>query len=213
MRSRILVAARGLVLDHGTTAFTMAELADAADVALVTPYNHFDSKAGVLNALLDLEGAQTQVAERIAKASSEDGLELTLAFGESRARRYLADAPLYRPVFKGLLGFDPAAEDHGSQRGSWVQLWQQGLLLASAAGDLAVGVETAPVARSLQRQFNVLLRDWALGHIDDQQFAPETRYAITLLLSAVVSEELRPDWVGRVIDAQAGVAGSRSTPE
>lgn len=74
------------------------------------------------------------------------------------------------------------------------------------------GIETVPVARSLHRQFNVLLRDWALGHIEDQHFEPETRYATTVLLSAVVSEQLRPDWLARVIDAQPGVSGLPPTP-
>ena len=46
MRERILTAVREMVLQLGTTDFTMAELAEAASVSLVTPYNYFGSKAG-----------------------------------------------------------------------------------------------------------------------------------------------------------------------
>ena len=45
MRERILTAVREMVLQLGTTDFTMAELAEAASVSLVTPYNYFGSKA------------------------------------------------------------------------------------------------------------------------------------------------------------------------
>ena len=79
----------------------MAELAEAASVSLVTPYNYFGSKAGLLFGLLDMEHARDEAGTRLT-SQDRDGLELTRDFGESRVRFYLEDAALFRPVFDGI---------------------------------------------------------------------------------------------------------------
>jgi AcrR family transcriptional regulator len=53
-RAKILAAARaGLIAPGGFTAFTLEAVARAADVARMTVYNQFESKAGLLAALFD----------------------------------------------------------------------------------------------------------------------------------------------------------------
>ena len=56
-KAQIIEAATWLILKHGHADFTMPELAERAGVALVTPYSYFQSKAGVLAAVLDPEHA------------------------------------------------------------------------------------------------------------------------------------------------------------
>jgi AcrR family transcriptional regulator len=51
-REQILDAARRLIRATGGTDFPMRRLAEEAEVSLVTPYNLFGSKSGVLYALL-----------------------------------------------------------------------------------------------------------------------------------------------------------------
>src|SRR5579871_4653646 len=52
-RSRILVAARNLLLGQDFRNFTMDAVAKAADVSRLTVYYQFESKAGLLEALYD----------------------------------------------------------------------------------------------------------------------------------------------------------------
>jgi AcrR family transcriptional regulator len=52
-RERILLAARNLLTSTGWADFTVPAVAQAADVARVTVYNQFGSKAGLLEALSD----------------------------------------------------------------------------------------------------------------------------------------------------------------
>src|SRR5262245_64630511 len=52
-RDQILDAARRLIRATGGTDFPMRRLADEAEVGLVTPYNLFGAKSGVLYALLN----------------------------------------------------------------------------------------------------------------------------------------------------------------
>lgn len=48
LRARIYQAARGLFFEHGVEGTTVEQIADAADVAPATFFNHFQSKNGLL---------------------------------------------------------------------------------------------------------------------------------------------------------------------
>ena len=205
MRRRILAAVREMVVEHGTTDFTMAELAEAASVALVTPYNYFGSKAGLLFGLLDMEHARDE-AERRLTVEDRDGLELTRDFGESRVRFYLEDAALFRPVFDGIFTLDPRAERQPALGAPWIDLWEAGLLVALEAGDLAAGLEPRPIARTLHLQFSMILRSWATGVANDERFALETEHAIALILSGVADPSRREVWLDHVRSSHARLA-------
>ena len=193
MRERILTAVREMVLQLGTTDFTMAELAEAASVSLVTPYNYFGSKAGLLFGLLDMEHAREEAGRRLA-AEERDGLELTRDFAESRVRFYLEDAPLFRPVFDGIFNLDPRAELQPALGAPWIDLWEAGLRVAREAGDLAAGLEPHPIAHMLHLQFSMILRRWAAGVANNERFALETEHAIALVLSGVAAPSRREVW-------------------
>jgi AcrR family transcriptional regulator len=51
-RSRIYETARQLFLEHGVTATTVEQIAEAADVAPTTFFNHFQSKSAVLGEMV-----------------------------------------------------------------------------------------------------------------------------------------------------------------
>ena len=194
MRNRILAAVREMVVHHGTTDFTMAELAEAASVSLVTPYNYFGSKAGLLFGLLDMEHARDEAGTRLT-SQDRDGLELTRDFGESRVRFYLEDAALFRPVFDGIFNLDPRAELQPALGAPWIDLWEAGLRVAREAGDLAAGLEPHPIAHMLHLQFSMILRRWAAGVANDERFALETEHAIALVLSGVAAPSRREVWL------------------
>lgn len=194
MSGRILTAVREMVVAHGTTDFTMAELAEAACVALATPYKHFGSKPGLLLALLDVEQAREEAGRQLT-SKERDGLELTRDFGMSRVRLYLDDAALFRPVFDGIFGLDPRAELPPDRSGPWIDLWEAGLRVAREAGDLAAGLGSRPIAHMLHLQFSMILRSWATGVADDERFELETAHAIALVLSGVAAPSRREVWL------------------
>jgi len=194
MSRRILTAVREMVVQHGTTDFTMAELAEAASVALATPYKHFGSKSGLLSALLDVEHAREEAGSRLT-SRERDGLELTHDFGVSRVRFYLQDSALFRPVFDGIFALDPQAELQPALGAPWIDLWEAGLRVAREAGDLAAGLEPHPIAHMLHLQFSMILRRWAAGVANDERFALETEHAIALVLSGVAAPSRREVWL------------------
>ena len=62
MSARILSAAKQLIYESGSTSFSMNQLAETADVALVTLYKHFDSKGGAIkNVFTTTYGASLNV--------------------------------------------------------------------------------------------------------------------------------------------------------
>ena len=205
MRSKILAAARALILEFGSTEFAMAELADAAGVALVTPYNHFDSKAGVLAALLDLEHAQANAREYLDDAGSDDGLAMLEAFGRSRCEIYAAESGLFRPVLAGLFTLDPPSRLGPVGRQLAVNLWRRGFDVAADHGDLRAGLDLELVAAKMHNLFAAALRSWSLDHHDDDLLRADTDFAIGLVVVSVVAEPRRSEWIDRMADAQARV--------
>ena len=53
LRDRIYQAAQGLFLEYGFAATTVHQIAEAADVAQATFFNHFQNKAAILNAMTE----------------------------------------------------------------------------------------------------------------------------------------------------------------
>jgi AcrR family transcriptional regulator len=53
LRDRIYRTAQALFLEHGFEATTVSQIADAADIAQATFFNHFRSKATILSAMTD----------------------------------------------------------------------------------------------------------------------------------------------------------------
>lgn len=53
LRDRIYHTAQALFLEHGFAATTVSQIADAADVAQATFFNHFQSKAAILSAMTE----------------------------------------------------------------------------------------------------------------------------------------------------------------
>jgi len=66
LRDRIYQAAQALFLEYGFAATTVSQIAEAADVAQATFFNHFQSKAAILSAMTEevfrhLEALMTEV--------------------------------------------------------------------------------------------------------------------------------------------------------
>jgi len=100
-RSRIYETARQLFLEHGVAATTVEQIAEAADVAPTTFFNHFQSKSAVLremvgevsdhlHAMLESELATAGTAETHIRRFATDCIK-ALSLTEGLAREVLLE--------------------------------------------------------------------------------------------------------------------------
>ena len=105
-RARIVAAARAVFAEDGFHRAPMEEVARRADVARATVYYQFDSKLGLIEAVLeDIErrGEQQRV---LAAAALDDAVEATQRAFEEGTRFWAADHVLVRKLI-GLAAADP----------------------------------------------------------------------------------------------------------
>ena len=203
-KAQIIEAATWLILKHGHADFTMPELAERAGVALVTPYSYFQSKAGVLAAVLDPEHALEAAASWNGSADHSDGLTKSMAFAMSRVERYISDAPLYRPVLSNLLKMAPGSAPETLDAEEWLNLWEDGPKDAADQGQIDATVSTVLVAYTIRNAYLGLLQRWVTQQVTDQQFKLETEATISMMLAGIAKKPAdRKHWQEQFIKTQA----------
>jgi len=103
LRTRIYETARSLFLKHGFDATTVGQIAEAADIAPATFFNHFQNKAAILDTMTAevFEHLQALVDEQIARpVSTQDQL---LGFAERVAEEISRARNLAHDVLLGLM--------------------------------------------------------------------------------------------------------------
>ena len=109
-RARIVQAARAVFAQDGFHRAAVEEVARRADVARATVYYQFDSKLGLVGAVLDdieLRGEQERV---IAALAHPDAVEATRRAFEEGSRFWAADHVLVRKL-TGLAAADPETRE------------------------------------------------------------------------------------------------------
>jgi len=203
-KAQIIEAATGLILKHGHADFTMPELAERAGVALVTPYSYFQSKAGVLAAVLDPEHALEAAASWNGSADHSDGLTKSMAFAMSRVERYISDAPLYRPVLSTLFKLAPGSAPETQDAEDWLALWEDGLKDAAVQGQIDTAMSTVLVAHTIRNAYLGLLQRWVTQQVTDQQFRLETEATVSMMLAGIAKKPAdRKHWHDQFIRTQA----------
>jgi AcrR family transcriptional regulator len=116
-RSRILAAARDLLtVGEGFSGFSIDAVAHQADVARMTVYYQFGSKAGLLEALFDdvaSSGGMGQIPDAFQRT---EPLEALSAYVEILSRFYNSDRLILRRL-RGLATLDPDLEQALRARG------------------------------------------------------------------------------------------------
>ena len=156
-REQILDAARRLIRATGGTDFPMRRLAEESEVSLVTPYNLFGSKSGVLYALLNdsLEGLDREVDVR----PSAKPVDAVLELAGIAAELYASDPAFYRPLIRFLLGVADAERRPRSLEQS-LQRWTRTVEAAVSGGLLPATIDRGLLARQLLITFVGVLELW-----------------------------------------------------
>ncbi len=203
-KAQIIEAATWLINKHGHADFTMPALAERAGVALVTPYSYFQSKAGVLAAVLDPEHALEAAASSNGSADHSDGLTKSMAFAMSRVERYISDAPLYRPVLSTLLKLAPGSSPETRDAEDWLNLWEEGLKDAADQGRIDATVSTVLVAHTIRNAYLGIMTRWVTQQVTDQQFRLETEATVSMMLAGIAKKPAdRKHWQEQFIETQA----------
>jgi AcrR family transcriptional regulator len=118
-RTRILAAAKELLAaSDGVPALTMEAIARQAGVARMTVYHQFQSKQGLMEALLDLLAASGGMKELRAAFTRPDPLEALDAFIETFAHFWGTHRLVHRRLH-GLAAIDPEFEPVWRTRQGW----------------------------------------------------------------------------------------------
>lgn len=194
-RGQILDAARRLIRATGGTDFPMRRLAEEAEVSLVTPYNLFGSKSGVMYALLSdsLERLDHAVDVR----PSPKPVDAVLELAGIAADIYASDAAFYRPLIQFLLGVpDPEHRPRSVEQS--LERWMRTVEAAVRGGLLPATVDRDLVARQLLITFVGALEFWIQGDLDDDAFRAQSLYGSTLVVLALASPAARPRLLERL---------------
>lgn len=186
---QILDAARRLIRSTGGTDFPMRRLADEAGVSLVTPYNRFRSKSGVLYALLNdsLERLDHAVDVR----PSAKPVDSVLEVAGIAAEMYAGDAAFYRPLMQRVLGVrDLEHRPRAVERS--LRLWSRTVDAAVRGGLLLRSVDAELLARQLMITFIGVLDLWIHEDLDENAFRAQSLYGSALLVLAHASPSARP---------------------
>ena len=194
-REQILDAARRLIRATGGTDFPMRRLAEESEVSLVTPYNLFGSKSGVLYALLNdsLERLDRAVDVR----PSAKPVDAVLELAGIAADIYASDAAFYRPLIQFLLGVPDPEHRPRSVEQSLLR-WTRTVDAAVDGGLLPATVDRELLARQLLTTFVGVLEFWIQGDLDDDAFRAQSLYGSTLLVLALASPAARPRLLERL---------------
>jgi AcrR family transcriptional regulator len=195
----ILDAAEKLIREGSSQEFTMRALAEEAGVSVVTAYNHFGSKAGVMRGIIRRlidEIRRRYFAAPIAKSV----IDRILAMAEMGAQVSLEESQLYRTVGRSLMVFDEQMTLEGVRPES-EKLWRDamGQSWSDFRNDVA-----AEAARTLPTQLAMIYRGafsfWIAGEIDDEGFRKAVRSGVATVLLAFVRDGKRDDLMAYMHD-------------
>ena len=204
IRNRILAAARELVVETASTDFSMPQLAKTAGVALVTPYKHFESKAGVLHALLNEQVDNSTWRTSIESKPPLNPIDRILEFGNYNIMKMVASDKLSRPIVAGLIRLNG---QHAFALGEqWVPQWQIEIEAAFDAGLVYSFINPQLVARSLHLAFSGAFIKWLIYETNSEQLAADVRYSTAIILLGVATESGEPLLRHRFSEAEQSLA-------
>jgi len=194
-RERILDAARRLIRGSAGTGFSMRALAEESEVSLVTPYNLFGSKGGVLYALLNASLDKVDHATHTFRSS--DPIERVLEVAGVAADVYARDPAFYRPLMQFLLGVREVTHRPRFVARS-LALWNRTVQAAVRHRLLAANAAVGPLARQLMINFAGVLELWIHGDLDEDGLRDQALYGSTLLLLGASQPSARSRLVERL---------------
>lgn len=186
--ARVLDAVESLVKDRGDVSFSVRELAARAGVSPTTPFNHFGSKCGLLDALV--RRSLEELSEGLTQARARSPLDRVFQIAEGATSFYLARERVYRPIYRELLGGEigPSSESLAFAVG----LWREALDAAVEAGHVPSARSIEILATQLELNWLGTLLAWVAGTLDAQHWLWRVEYSTGLLIYNAACRDQRP---------------------
>lgn len=188
-RARILDEAKKLIGDVGADAFTLRDLARAANVSVTTIYNIFGDKEGVIaHALREFHAGIRLVLPN--NATNLSGYlraigDTTLVVCANRAYALaLADLFFSRSLAPAL--FDVV-------RGMPLQVFSQWLWTAERDGLISARCSAAQAETSFTNMEWASVKDWGAGRIDDAELVVARQRSFLLIATAIAVDPVRSE--------------------
>ncbi|MEN8721745.1 MAG: TetR/AcrR family transcriptional regulator [Alphaproteobacteria bacterium] len=213
-RNRILITARGLIVDEGVAGLSMRALADGAEVSVATLYNLLGSKEEILYALLDqsydtldMSAAAVTEGDSIARA------ELIVSVA---AKQFLSDADFYKRLLRGIQGIESGERASKSILKIWA-LAERVVADGMSDGLLRNSLPPRLIAQMILASYSGAMRNWVIGRIDNETFMAQVRLGLVMSLLSVATDETRPrlelraDELGTQVLQSHSLAGATAT--
>lgn len=198
-RRRIILAAKEMIRETGSTGLSMRALAERAGVSLATPYNLFGSRGAVVLAVLeDVRDFRT----RFATVSTGNPIDHILAVVDLGVEYYLADPAFYSTLWREVFNvsgevrkaiYNPRRDEF------WLGLIED----IAAAGFLREGIDRQRLLTQLDHQFRSVMLDWVAGDLCPVSLGPTIKLGYALILCGAASDAARAEMEARVAQCQA----------
>lgn len=195
-RTRIIAAARELVVKHGYDGLTMRDLADKARVSVPTLYNLFGSKDAILVAALEL--ATSVIASRIRMHEHESFFARGMAAFEAGMDLIEEQPELFRAVMKMFLTSPETGPMRRRVEDGYVAIMAGNLRAAKQAGQLLDWVDPEIVGRHMHAQYIACFLAWGIGELDGPSFRVAALSGICHLLMGVTTGAFRAETEARL---------------
>lgn len=186
-RERIFAAAEALIRETGSTDFSMALLAERAQVSIPTPYNLLGSKSEILYALLE-RSVDSIFLRQAASRQGADGVAGVVNAGRLGTETFIAERRLYQPLYRYLLGVpDQLSRPRFIEKAR--SYWDAPLQKLLEAKVLPSQSSVQQLARLVFAQFVGALELWIQNDFDDEQFAAQIEVGILSVLLGYVADD------------------------
>jgi hypothetical protein len=174
----------------------MRALARRAGVAFVTPFNLFESKAGVLLGLFE-KRIDLQIQRLTGKTKPAGPIDRLFEQAIVGCRAYSADPALFKPLVREIS--NAGGFDYGRLTLRSTDLWVLALHDALEAGFVRKDQDLEHVARSLHLGFRWILWQWAVDFLDTSELEVHCQYSVSVTLLGALSDAGRTQVLERVI--------------
>ena len=194
-RRVILDAARTLILDGKERDFSMPALAEKAGVSLVTPYNLFGSKSGIL-----VEIVREDIFERIkdvAELKAASAAEWTAELARVLAQVYYRNRHFYRRMIVALVAQESAEGQRAALEFTYAmftlplkRLQEHGLISAMVPAEI--------VARHLAHSVSGSLQHRLMERGSETLLRQEIETGLLLVLAGISNDDERSPMLARI---------------
>lgn len=191
VRARILEAAAALFEQQGFHATTVAEIAERADVAQKTFFNHFATKQQLVRALAHL-GIDQLLSDIESVRKRERGTKERLErFFEQLAQNAADVGPMHRELLAEIICAVQESDEQADQARRLREAFASLVRDARAAGELPRGFSEEVVTEIVMGAFYALMFNWV--SLDDYPIEERARESAAFLAHALSGDASRED--------------------